>query len=307
MSPRTARDAAVVDISSMAAELDDRDRPTVTVLTPVLDEGLVISGAVAAMLRQEDPGSGIELIFIDGRSGDRTREILAEFARTDSRITVLDNPDRITSTALNIGLAAARGEFVARMDAHASYPDDYLVQGVARLRRGGALHVSGPQIAVGVDRWSRRVAAALHTPLGIGGATFRRISDVEHEVRSGFTGVWRRETLERAGGWLASAYPNEDAELAARLRELGGTLVCVPGMAAEYLPRRSIPALSGQYWRYGKARARTAALHPRALDIGHLLPPAVVLLAASLLCPSRRVACSVPVALAWRSTRRRCA
>ena len=52
------------------------------------------------------------------------------------------------------------------MDAHTLYPEDYLARGVARLRRGGADHVSGPQLAHGEGTWSRRVALALDTPAG---------------------------------------------------------------------------------------------------------------------------------------------
>ena len=48
--------------------------------------------------------------------------------------------------ALNIGLENARGEFVARMDAHTLYPPDYLARGVERLRRGDVAWVSGPQL-----------------------------------------------------------------------------------------------------------------------------------------------------------------
>src|SRR4051794_18890730 len=103
----------------------------------------------------------IEFLFIDGQSTDRTTEILERLAAEDPRIRVLENPKRITPAALNLGLRAARGEVIARMDAHAHYPPDYLARGVARLRRGGAEHVSGPQLPRGDGPWSRRGAPAL--------------------------------------------------------------------------------------------------------------------------------------------------
>ncbi len=64
----------------------------------------------------------VEFIFIDGRSEDATVDILRELAATDPRVRILENPRRSTPVALNIGLRAARGEFVARMDAHTHYP-----------------------------------------------------------------------------------------------------------------------------------------------------------------------------------------
>src|SRR5215218_9272862 len=165
-----------------------------------------------------------EFLFIDGRSEDQTVAILEELAADDPRIRVLDNPARITPVALNIGLRAARGDVVARMDAHTHYPPDYLALGVPRLRKGGAAHVSGPQLAEGKGKWSRRVALALSTRLGTGEAAFRRSGSGEFEVDSGFTGLWLRSTLEAHGGWDEEWWNDQDSELAARIRASGGRI-----------------------------------------------------------------------------------
>jgi succinoglycan biosynthesis protein ExoA len=193
-----------------------------------------------------------------------------------------------------VALRAARGRYVARMDAHSHYPPDYLGNGVRRLARGDVEHVSGPQIARGDGGWSRRVALALSTRLGVGGAGFRSLGEgaEEIEVDSGFTGVWRRETLERHGGWDEGWPQNQDAELAARIRADGGRLVCLPAMAADYVPRDSLMALARQYWRYGIYRAKTSRRHPNALRRSHVLAPGLTLtaLTAPLPGPIGRVA-----------------
>ena len=236
-------------------------------------------------MREQRFDGEIEFIFVDGRSEDSTRAILKELAREDPRIRILDNPQRDTPISLNVGLRAARGEFVARMDAHTKYPPDYLAVGVERLRRGGAEHVSGPQIAEGEGKWSRRVAVALTTRLGTGGADFRHLSGGEIEVDSGFTGIWRRSTLEAQGGWDEGWLNDQDSELAARIRKDGGKVVCLPEMAASYIPRDSLYKLARQYWRYGFFRAKTAGRHPESMRRSHVLAPGLVLtlLAAALL------------------------
>src|SRR3954470_18977963 len=104
----------------------------VSVLTPVLDEEQHIRDTVASMRRQRFDGE-IEFLFMDGRSTDRTRAILEELAVEDPRIRVLDNPARHTAGGLNLGLRAARGEYVARIDAHTRYPAHYLSRGIERL------------------------------------------------------------------------------------------------------------------------------------------------------------------------------
>jgi glycosyltransferase involved in cell wall biosynthesis len=247
----------------------------VSVITPTFDEEANIAETVEC-LQAQHLDEGVEFLFVDGRSEDGTRAVLERLAGDDPRIRVLDNPHRAIPFALNIGLGEARGEFVARMDAHTLYPPTYLARGVERLRRGDVDWVSGPQLPHGVDKWSRRVALALSTRLGIGGAAFRN-AQREIDVDAGYTGVWRRETLLRQGGWDERWPINEDGELAARILQDGGRIVCLPEMAARYVPRDSLGALARQYWRYGIYRAKTCGAHPESMRRSHLLPPALVL------------------------------
>lgn len=270
---------------------------TISVLTPVRNEERHVADTVRSM-RDQDVEEPIELIFIDGRSEDRTMAILRELAEGDDRIVILDNPARTTPEALNIGLAAARGRYVARMDAHTHYPPGYLRAGVERLRTGGAAHVSGPQLPHGTGVWSRRAAAALGTRLGAGGAAFRRLAGGETEADSGFTGIWERDTLLRHGGW-DEGWPNDqDSELAARIRAEGGRIVVVPEMAARYIPRDSLPALARQYWRYGFYRAKTSRRHPDSMRRSHVLTPGLVLAFATAALPLGRVARAARAGLA---------
>jgi cellulose synthase/poly-beta-1,6-N-acetylglucosamine synthase-like glycosyltransferase len=265
------------------------DQVDVSVLIPVLNEEAHLRAASDAMLAQDFPGRA-EFLFIDGGSEDASAAILGELAASDDRVRVLANPARRTPQALNIGLRAARGTFIARMDAHTLYPPRYLASGVERLRRGDCAWVSGPQLAVGVDPGSRLVARALGAALGKGGARFRDALEREHEVDSGFTGMWRRETLERHHGWDEEWLNDQDLELAARIRKAGGRIVCIPEMAAEYVPRSSLRALSRQYLTYGNYRVKTARRHPETLRRSQLLPPLVTVTAAgALAAPSQRL------------------
>ena len=255
-------------------------------LTPVLNEERHIRSVVAD-LRAQDIAGEAEFIFIDGRSTDRTRAILDELKAEDDRIRVLHNPQRQTAAALNIGLRAARGDYVARIDGHSRYPTHYLSRGIERLRRGDVDWVAGPQAPVGHGRWSTLVALALGTPLATG-ASRRWESDVaaqggkEVELGTGvFTGIWRRATLDAEGGWDEGWPVNQDSEMAARVLRRGGRIVSLPELAARYTPRDSLLALARQYRRYGTYRAKTALRHPWTVRPPHLLSPALVLAAAS--------------------------
>lgn len=262
---------ATVRIGAMSDEVT----PRVSVLIPVLNEESHLPETLPRMRGQDFEGD-LEFIFIDGGSIDRTRELIEKEATINSRVKLLHNPAGRIPNALNIGLDAARGEFVARMDAHTLYPFNYLQLGVNRLERGDTAWVAGPAIAVGRSPWSRAIAMALSSKLGTGGARFRSKSEEEFESITGFAGVWRRQTLEKYGGWDEEWPINEDSELAARIRADGGKIVCVPAMAADYAPRESLKALARQYFRYGQYRCKTSGRHPDSLRPANLLPPAFV-------------------------------
>lgn len=278
------------------------DLPVVSVLIPVYNEQAHLGRAAAGMLGQ-DFEQPVEFLFIDGGSTDASRAMLDALAARDPRVRVLENPARGTTAALNIGLDAARGEIIARMDAHTYYPPRYLTIGVTRLRHGDALQVSGPQLATGAGGWSDAVALALNGMFGTGGAAYRHPRTHEYEVDSGFLGVWLKRTLTDAGGWDEEWVADEDFELAARLRKNGGTLICVPDMAASYIPRDTLTGLARQYWRYGYYRPKTARRHPESMRRSHAAPPALTLATVAAITGPRPTRLLARAALtAWLTT-----
>lgn len=264
-----------------------------SILVPVLNEERYIEASVAAMRRQRFPGR-LEFVFADGGSADRTVAILKRLSHEDPRIRVLRNPLGTVSSGLNVALRHARGRWAVRMDAHTVYPDDYVLRGVERLGAGDTRWVSGPQVPVGHGPVSRAVALALATPMGQGGSRKwgRREpgGGAEFELDTGvFAGVWERATLLEYGGWDERWPRNSDSEMAARFLARGERLVCLPEMAAEYVPRDSLGGLWRQYLGYGEYRARTYRRHPHSMRPSHLVAPAIVVTGASALVTRGRL------------------
>ena len=92
----------------------------VSVVMPVYNEEKYIEKCVDSLLLQDYPMDNIEWIFVDGCSKDRTVELLNQYAeKYPELIRVYSNPDKIVPYAMNIGIAASKGKYIVRLDAHA--------------------------------------------------------------------------------------------------------------------------------------------------------------------------------------------
>ncbi len=157
------------------------------------------------------------------------------------------------------------------MDVHADYPPDFVRQCVAALDRSGADNVGGAARTRARTFFQRCVAAALESPLGIGGSRYRQ-ADAEGFVESVWPGAFRRSVFERVGLFDPRAVTNEDAELNQRIAAAGGRVYLSRDIVVHYYPRESPRALARQYFKYGQGRARTLLKHRRLLAWRPALP-----------------------------------
>jgi succinoglycan biosynthesis protein ExoA len=243
----------------------------VTVAIPCLDEELYIEECIRSVQAQVWPADRIEILVADGMSLDATREILGRLATADSRIRLIDNPARVQSAGLNECIRRARGDVIIRMDVHADYAPDFVEKCVATLARTGADNVGGAARPKAKTFFQRCVAAALRSPLGIGGSKYRQ-EEGEGFVESVWPGAFDRRVFERVGLFDPNAITNEDAELNQRILDAGGRVYMSGDIVSHYYPRESITALAKQYFKYGEGRARTLLKHRKLLSLGPALP-----------------------------------
>ena len=75
----------------------------VSVICPVFNEEKFIEVCIMSIIEQDYPQDMMEVLFVDGRSTDKTREIIERYMRQYPFIKLLDNPERIVPYALNRG------------------------------------------------------------------------------------------------------------------------------------------------------------------------------------------------------------
>lgn len=93
----------------------------ISVIVPIYNVEKYLPKCVESIMRQTY--ADLEIILVDDGSVDGCGKICEEYARADSRIRVIRKENGGVSSARNAGLEAARGEFVAFVDA-----DDYLFE-----------------------------------------------------------------------------------------------------------------------------------------------------------------------------------
>ncbi len=250
---------------------------SVSIIVPCRNEAAHIRHCVESILAQEQVAGGFEVLIVDGRSDDGTTEVLKDLAREHSWLRVLDNPRRIVSTALNIGVRAARGDIIVRLDAHSEYAPDYLKQCVQTLKATGADNVGGPSRARGEAPVQRAVTAAHHSPFAVGGALAHNL-DYEGYVDTVVYGCWHKDTLLRVGLFDEELVRNQDDEFNYRIIKAGGTIWQSPRIRSWYRPRSSLRGLFRQYLQYGYWKVRVIQKHRLPAAWRHLAPGLFVLL-----------------------------
>ena len=245
--------------------------PMVTIAMPAFNEEHYIEACIASVQAQDFPRDRIEILVGDGRSTDRTREIVDHLAVSDPRIRLVDNPDRLQAAGLNRMIREARGDVIVRMDVHCEYAPSYVRACVETLERTGADNVGGAQRARAKSFFQKALCAALNSPLGVGGARYRS-ADQEGYVDTVFLGAFRRRVFETVGLYDPKAITNEDAELNQRLIATGGKVYLSPEIEVYYYPRDSFKTLAKQYYKYGRGRARTLLKLGRFLGLRPMVP-----------------------------------
>ncbi len=250
----------------------------VTVLVPARNEEATLGECLDSILAQDY--TNLQVVVVDGASTDSTRDVTIGYADRDARVELVLNDRANIPSSLNLGLDAAKGTWLVRVDAHSAIPSGYVQRAVTRLREGEWGAVGGRKSGRGETPQGRAIAVALGSRFGVGNSLYHYGTEEQETDHVPF-GSYPVAVLRGLGGWNETLSANEDFEFDLRLKEAGYRLLFDPELSIDWKSRQTVAALFSQYHRYGRSKFPVARLHPGSLRARHLVPPALVLYLAA--------------------------
>jgi cellulose synthase/poly-beta-1,6-N-acetylglucosamine synthase-like glycosyltransferase len=244
--------------------------PRITVQLPMFNEDQVAERVIRHTCQIDYPLDRLEIQVLDDstdHSADIARKTCEEWAARGYPIKYVHRDNRVgyKAGALADGMAEATGDFIAIFDADFIPPRDIL--------RNVVNYFHDPKIGMVQVRWDHlnRDASILTKSQAI---FLDGHFVIEHTARNrsgrfmhfnGTAGVWRRDTINDAGGWQHDTL-TEDLDLSYRAQMKGWQFVYLPQFCA---PAELPPEMIGfkqQAHRWTKGSVQTAIkLLPRIL------------------------------------------
>ena len=224
-----------------------------SVICPIYNEESRIEACVLSILAQDYPKEDMEVLFVDGQSSDHTREIIAKYMEDYAFIRLLDNPQRIAPSALNIGIRASSGDIIMRLDAHAKYPNNYFSLLVNKLKQTGADNVGGVCRTLPAKDTAicRAIAHAMSSSFGMGNSHFRIGASHEMWVDTVPFGCFRRELFDKIGLFDEELVRNQDDEFNGRIIKNSGRILLLPQVVIDYFARDTLRKTAKMFYQYG--------------------------------------------------------
>jgi len=249
--------------------------PFVSIIIPCRNEEKFIEKCINSIIANDYPKNKLEVLIVDGRSEDKTRNIVKKYLVKYRFLKILDNPSKIASSALNIGIRKSRGKIIMRMDAHCIYEKDYISKCVKYLEKFDADCVGGLWITLpsndSVLSWS--IALSLSSPFGVGDSYFRIGSKKRRYVDTVPFGCYRREVFDRIGFFDEELVRNQDDEFNFRLLKNKGRILLCPDIVSYYYARDTLNKLWRMYFQYGYFKPLVLKKIGKIFTLRQIIPP----------------------------------
>lgn len=227
----------------------------VSIICPIYNEERFIESCLQSILEQDLPSTKWELMLIDGESTDNTRSIVQRYCVKYPNIQLVNNPQHTAPCALNIGIRAAKGDFICRIDAHSAFQKDYISTLLRYMEElSDAANVGGvcQTLPANDSLKAQAIAIACSHPFGVGNSTFRTaVVNRPTETDTVPFGFWKKSLFDEIGLFDEELTRNQDDEFNARTIQHGGHIYLVPGIRTTYYARDTFSKTWQMFYQYG--------------------------------------------------------
>jgi glycosyltransferase involved in cell wall biosynthesis len=268
------------DFASSRCSAGINELPKVSVIIPCRNEERFIGRCLDSIIANDYPKDKLEILVVDGMSEDRSAEFVRNLAKDHPSVHLLENPQKITPAAFNIGIRKARGQVILIASAHSSLQPHHIRISLELLSGLHADVVGGPvrTIPASEKLADRAIAQVLSHRFGVGNSRFRTDFEYEGPVDTVPFGAYQRDVFERFGMFDETLSRNQDNEFHSRILRKGGSIFSSPRLTALYYGDSGVGRFCRHAWRAGFWNACTLFSHPGSLRIRHFIPAVFALL-----------------------------
>lgn len=188
-----------------------RGGPKISVVMPVYNAQKYVGLAIESILSQTF--KNFEFIIINDASTDETLSICEKFAKKDPRIRIITNKKNLNiGDSLNVGIKAARAEYVARMDGDDISLPKRLDQQFRYLERNTNVAVVGCGMKV-IDEVGKEIGTRKYSS----DSTKLKKSIFRYSPFAHPTTMFRKKAIIDAGLYSSAWSPTEDLHLWVRV------------------------------------------------------------------------------------------
>jgi len=253
--------------------------PFVSVIVAVRNDEKYIKECLDSLTGQDYPAGRYEILVVDGRSMDGTREIVANYSKVHHNVRSIDNPRINAAAGRNIGIAEARGKILIMFSGHAYAERNFISNLALKLAACDEFVVGvgcGHETPPGDPYIARSIGLAMGSRFGGYGTTFLRESGEKFVDSIAFT-AYRKDVFEKVGPHDERFVVGQDGELNLRIKKAGYRLLYTPETIVYHHKKDSILKFFKHMFEYGRARAKMLKKHRGSFRPIYIFPSLFVL------------------------------
>jgi len=246
--------------------------PFVSIVVVTKNEERHIRDCLESLMRLEYPKEKYEIIVVDGNSTDKTREIVKKYP-----VKLIIDKEGGLANSRNIGIQAAKGDYIASTDADCVVKEDWLRILVGSIQEApeDVVAVGGPNSIFEDDApFAKLVGYMQETFFASGGAPQSyKINESKYVFSIHNCNIlYKKGVLIEKGGFDENFNVGEDAELNFRLRQKGYKFLYLPSIIVWHRRPDGLKKFIKKMFLYGDSMAKITRKHKKIIRWYAFLP-----------------------------------